>query len=299
MKLSALALFLIALCAALPATAQTPTAPAAQPSSGAVPAATATMLQKRAEDFLRNVYAWGPEFEVKAGEVKQSVVPDLYEISVEVSLNGQSDSAVVYVTKDGRYMVRGDISDMNADPFAETRQKLVLDGSPSMGPQDASVVIVEFGDFECPSCRQLDLVLRQLLPENPKVRLVFKDFPLETIHPWAMTASLVGRCAYEKSPDTFWKVHDLIYDNQDQITPDKAYDKLVELGTQAGLDPKALRSCVDDPKTTALVRKSIEEGKSLDVHSTPTSFVNGRQVVGANEPALRQYIKFIQSPSSQ
>jgi protein-disulfide isomerase len=250
------------------------------------------MLQKRAEDFLRNLYAWGPEFQVKAGAVKPSPVPDLYEISVEVSLQGQSDSAVVYVTKDGRYMVRGEIADMNADPFADIKQKLVLAGSPSKGPADAPVVIVEFGDFQCPSCRQLDMLLRQLLPEYPQVRLVFKDFPLEQIHPWAMTAALVGRCAYQQSSDAFWKVHDSIYDNQESITPENAYDKLLQLGTDAGLNPATLRTCLADPHTTESVRQSIAEGKSVQVDSTPTSFVNGRPVVGPNEPILRQYITF-------
>jgi protein-disulfide isomerase len=250
------------------------------------------MLQKRAEDFLRKLYAWGPEFQVKAGEVKPSAVPDLYEINVEVTLHGESDSAAVYVTKDGRYMVRGEIADMNGDPFAETKQKLVLDGSPSKGPADAAVVIVEFGDFQCPVCRQLDVILRELLPEYPQVRFVFKDFPLEQIHPWAMTAALVGRCSYEQSADAFWKVHDLIYDNQERITPETAYDKLLQLATDAGLDGSALRTCMADPKTTAAVHRTMAEGSSLAVNGTPTTFVNGRAVSGPNEALLRQYIQF-------
>lgn len=286
MRVRVLALFLIVLSAAVVAPAQ---APAEELSP-----ATAAMLQKRAEDFLRNLYAWGPAFQVNAGDVKPSVIPDLYEIEVEVSLQGQSDTASVYVTKDGRYMVRGEIADMNADPFAEIRQKLVLDDSPSKGPEDAPIVIVEFGDFQCPSCRQLDTILRKLLPEYPQVRFVFKDFPLQQIHPWAMTAAIVGRCAYQQSTDTFWKLHDLIYDNQEQITPDTAYDKLVQLGADAGLDPTALRACVADPQTAESVRKTISEGMSIGVDSTPTSFVNGRAVVGPNEPLLRQFLKFAQ-----
>jgi protein-disulfide isomerase len=266
---------------------------AAPSSASSLPAATVTMLQKRAAEYLRKIYAWGPEFEVKPGEVKPSTLPDLYEMNVEVSLQGQSDSALVYVSKDGRFMFRGEIADMNVDPFAEVSKKLVLDGWPSKGRPDAPITIVEFGDFQCPNCRQLDTLLRQLLPEFPEVRLVFKDFPLESIHPWAMTASLVGRCAYQQSADGFWKLHDLIYDNQDHITPDTAYDKLLDLGKDAGLDPDKLRTCVADPQTTESVRKSIAEGVSVGVNGTPTSFVNGRTVVGANEPTLRQYIKYL------
>jgi protein-disulfide isomerase len=262
-------------------------------ASQTLPPATVAMLQKRAEEFLRNLYAWGADFTVKAGEPQPSSIADLYEIKVDVSLQGQSDSASVYMTKDGRYMVRGEIADTTVDPFADTRKKLTVDGWPSKGKPDAPVTIVEFGDFECPNCRQLDIVLRQLLPESPQVRLVFKDFPLEQIHPWAMTAALMGRCAYQQNQDAFWKYHDLVYDNQEKIAPDTAYDKLLEIGTSAGLDADKLRTCVADPQTAESVRKSIAEALSVGVNGTPTSFVNGRQAVGANEATLRQFIKFI------
>ena len=298
MKSRAFLLLFVSFCTVIGASAQTAPraasqAPATPPAGAPLSPATAAMLQQRAQDFLRNLYAWGSDFQVKAGAVKPTVIPDLYEISVDVSIQSESESAVVYVSKDGRYMVRGEISDMNADPFATVRQKLTLDGSPSKGPANAPVVMVEFGDFQCPSCRQLDTILRDLLPNYPQVRLVFKDFPLEQIHPWAMTAALVGRCAFQQSSDTFWKVHDLIYDNQDRITPENAYDKLLQLGSDAGLDTTSLRACIADPQTAQSVRKTMAEGASLEIDSTPTTFVNGRTVVGPNEALMRQYLTFV------
>ena len=86
-------------------------------------------------------------------------------------------------------MFRGEIQDLNGDPLADTRQQLHLEGYPSKGPANAKVVLVEFADFECPVCRQLDQGLRELLVKYPQVRLVFKDFPIEQIHPWARTAA--------------------------------------------------------------------------------------------------------------
>ena len=295
MKTRVLALLCAGFCVTLAMLAQnlagtSPQISATQPAE--LTPAAATMLQQRAQDYLRNLYAWGPDFQVKAGPVKQSEVADLYEITIEVSIQGESESAVVHVTKDGRYMVRGEISDMNVDPFAAVRQNLILEGSPSKGPADAPVVIVEFADFQCPSCRQLHLILRQLLPGYPQTRLVFKDFPLEQIHPWAMTAAITGRCAFQQSPEAFWKLHDLIYDNQDRITPENAYDKLLELATDAGANPVRLRVCIADPQTTQLVRDSIAEGRNLKVNSTPTIFVNGRIVIGPNEALLKQYAAF-------
>ena len=74
---------------------------------------------------------------------------------------------------------------------------------------------MEYSDFQCPVCRSLHDALRGLLPNYPQVKVVFKDFPLETLHPWARTAALAGRCAYQQDAKAFWKLYDLIYDNQD------------------------------------------------------------------------------------
>jgi protein-disulfide isomerase len=263
----------------------------AKPSPAQAPAASGS-IEKRVEDFLRKWYAWGSDFQLKIGPVKPSPAGDLYEVPVEVTAQGGSDTAVVYVTKDGHYMLRGDLQDLNGDPLGETMRKLNVQGAASKGPADAKIAIVEFGDLECPSCRQLDYVLRALLPKYPQVRLVFKDFPLETIHPWAMTAAITGRCVLQQSSDEFWKYHDSVYDSQDLISPENAYNKLREFAVQAGAGEEKLKACISDPKTQELVRQSIAEGKSLDVTSTPTSFVDGRRLVGPDQALIEQYIQF-------
>ena len=249
-------------------------------------------IEKRVEDFLRKWYAWGSDFQLKIGPVKPSPAGDLYEVPVQVSAQGGSDTAVVYVTKDGHYMLRGDLQDLNGDPLGDTMRKLNLQGAASKGPADAKIVLVEFGDLECPSCRQLDYVLRAVLPKYPQVRLVFKDFPLETIHPWAMSAAITGRCALQQSSDAFWKYHDSVYDNQDLISPENAYNKLLEFAVQAGASEDKLKACIADPKTQELVRQSEAEGHALDVTSTPTTFVDGRRLVGPDQSLLEQYIQF-------
>jgi len=256
----------------------------APPASGSI--------EKRVEDFLRKWYAWGPDFQLKIGPVKPSAAGDLYEVPVAVTAQGGSDDAIVYVTKDGHFMLRGDLQDLSGDPLRETMRKLNLQGAASKGPADAKIVIVEFGDLECPSCRQLDYVLRAVLPKYPQVRLVFKDFPLETIHPWAMSAAITGRCVLQQSSDAFWKYHDAVYDSQDVISPENAYNKLLEFAVQAGATEDKLKPCIADPTTQDLVRKSMAEGKAMDVTSTPTSFVDGRRMVGPNQEVLEQYIQY-------
>lgn len=264
----------------------------AKSSSGAAAAPDSAAIAKRIEDYLRKYYAWGPNYKLKVGTLKQSPIGDLYEVPVEVSTDQGGDSAIVYVTKDGHYMVRGDMQDLSADPLAENVQKLNLQGAASKGPADAKVVLVEFGDLECPVCRQLDYILRAVLPKYPQVRLVFKDFPLESIHPWAMTAATTGRCVLQQNSDAFWKYHDTVYDSQDVISPENAYDKLTEIAVQSGANADKLKACVADPKTQDEIRQSVAEGKALGVDATPTTFVDGRRLVGPDQALLEQYIQY-------
>jgi protein-disulfide isomerase len=238
------------------------------------------------------MYAWGPQFEMKVGPIKPSPIPDLLEVPVTVGMKGQSDTAVVYVTKDGKFIVRGELTDMSVDPLAETRSKLHPGTSPSIGPATAKITIIEFADFECPSCRQLDRILRDLLPQHPEIRLVYKDFPLTTLHPWAMTASLAGQCATQQTPASFWKIHDIIFDQQDVITPSNVWEKMTDFANQLGLNMESFRACMASPDTAREIDKTTAEGHELNVTGTPSIFINGRRIVGADEPLLRQFIDF-------
>jgi protein-disulfide isomerase len=262
------------------------------PKAVALPAAKPGTVESRVEQYLRNLYAWGPTFEVKIGPSKPSPIADLLEIPVTVSMGGQSDTAVVYVSKTSNFLLRGELTDMSVDPFADTRSKLHVGMSPSIGPENAEITLFEFADFECPSCRQLDLVLRELLPRHPEVRLVFKHYPLTDIHPWAMTAAIASQCAFQQSPSAFWKMHDAIFDVQDVITPSNVWDKMLDLANQLGLNPQAYRTCMINPETTSQVKETIEEGHALTITATPTTFVNGHRVIGPDKPMIEQQIEF-------
>ena len=269
-----------------------PTSPTPPAQASAAPATKPGSLEDKVQQYLRNMYAWGPQFEMKVGPIKPSPIPDLLEVPVTVGMKGQSDTAVVYVTKDGKFIVRGELTDMSVDPLAETRSKLHPGTSPSIGPATAKITLIEFADFECPSCRQLDRILRDLLPQHPEIRLVYKDFPLTTLHPWAMTASLAGRCATQQSPASFWKIHDIIFDQQDVITPSNVWEKMTDFANQLGLNAETFRTCMANPETTREIEKTTAEGHELNVTGTPSIFVNGRRIVGADEPLLRQFIDF-------
>ena len=291
----------LVLCALLIFTAfQIPSSAQTNPSSSKSPAPKTAessavkpgTVEARVEQYLRNLYAWGQTFDVKVGPAKPSPIPELLEVPVTVSMNGQSDTAVVYVSKTGNFLLRGELTAMSVDPFADIRSKLHVGTSPSMGPEDAKITLIEFADFECPSCRQLDLILRDLLPRHPEVRLVFKHYPLTDIHPWAMTAAIATQCAYQQSPAAFWKMHDAIFDAQDLISPSNVWDKMLDLASQEGLTADSYKACMINPETASQVKANIEEGHSLTITATPTTFVNARRVVGPDKSIMEQYISF-------
>ncbi len=270
------------------------TARAQQPSGATTAPATSGQLpiQKTVEAYLRNLYAFGSDTIVKVAVPKDIGVEGLQEVDVAVKVGENEQTGKVYVTKDGKYMFRGELSDLAKDPLAEARAQLQTKDAPSLGPTNAPVTLVEFSDFECPVCKGLHDALRGLLPNYPQVRVVFKDFPLEQIHPWARTAALAGRCAYQQSPAAFWKMYDFIYDGQALISAENAWGKMTDFAGQSGLNADTFKACMSSPEAGAAVDASRENGIQLEVGSTPTIFVNGRRVVGADARTLEQYIRY-------
>jgi protein-disulfide isomerase len=248
------------------------------------------------EAFIRNLFTWGPEYKLKIGPLKPSVMPDFYALPIEVTYKDQSENATFYVSKDGKTFIRGDMFDMAADPFAATRAKIHIEGAPSIGPANARVTVVEFADFECPHCRELHGILKTVEQHYPQVRFVYKDFPLSNLHPWAETAAIGARCAFQASPDAFWKMHDLIFDNQALISPDNVYDQLVGFAGQIGLNTDSFKACLSSPEAKQAVEANHAEGVALNVVSTPTLFINGRMLQGGDLSTVEQFIDFASSP---
>ena len=256
------------------------------------PAAPPSAVQKSVEAYLRNAFALGPDVQITVGAPAEVGNSGLLQTDIDVKTEQGSDKVKMYITKDGRYLLRGELSDLTKDPLVENTSKMDLKGAPVLGDPKAPITIVEYADFECPVCRNLHDVLHGLLPNNPQVKLVFKDFPLDALHPWARTAALGGRCVYQQSPQAFWKYYDFVYDQQDLISASNVYDKVVDFAGQNALNPDSLKACLAAPQAAAEVDASIANGNLLEVRSTPTLFVSGRRVVGADPHAIQQYIDY-------
>src|SRR5579863_1088982 len=199
-----------------------PKATSAQSASTAtsvnIPPAEEAQILKNTESFVRELFAWGADFKVKTGPLTPSPSAYFYTVPIEVTVNGQTDKGTVFVSKDGKTFLRGEMFDIAKNPFADNLAKLHTDGNPAVGPADARVTVVIFSDFQCPHCRELSGILASVIPEFPQVRFVFKDFPLTQIHPWAETAAIGAHCAFVQSPKAFAPLDAQIFAEQDLLS---------------------------------------------------------------------------------
>jgi protein-disulfide isomerase len=240
-----------------------------------------------------------PSVGVTIADPKPSkALPGFSEIGVSLSYSGSTKDETFYLSADGQIVIPGAPSSVPAfnlkgNPFQINLDKLFTANQPSFGPAAAPVTIVEFGDFECPSCRAEAPILRQLLPnfQPGKVRVVFKDYPLESIHPWARAAAEAARCVYRQNPQAFWKVYDWFYDTQDEITPDNLNDKILGWAGKNGVDSVQLGRCIATKAADTEVVKNIAEGHALNVTGTPSLFINGRKISGVDFSTLQQIIQ--------
>ncbi len=157
---------------------------------------------------------------------------------------------------------------------------------PSLGPANAKVTIVEFGDFECPFCKQSFPIIRTLMQEfKDDARLVYRDFPLETIHPKARFAALAGYCAEEQG--LFWPLHDKLFQNQEDLSQ----AAIAGYANQIGADARAFTACISSQAAQDEVNQDIAAGQAAGVLGTPTWFINGIRVAGViPEDVFRQII---------
>ena len=242
------------------------------------------------EAYLRYSELWIPQVTVKIDDPKPStVVKDYFDVWVHLSYNGQMKDEMYYVSKDGANVLRGMAFNIAKSPFQADLDLLKEEQQPSFGAGDKAVVnLIVFGDFQCPVCQKEETELRKNLPDafGDKVRVYFNDFPLTTIHPWAMKASIVGRCMYHEGQAAFWDYHDWIYSSQDQLTLENLDAKVQEWAKTKSMDAGKLKACTEDKAAAAEVDRSIAMGRSLSVAATPTLYINGRKLEGALEWTL-------------
>ncbi|MCX7808862.1 MAG: thioredoxin domain-containing protein, partial [Deltaproteobacteria bacterium] len=160
-----------------------------------------------------------------------------------------------------------------------TRYRIEVNNQmPQKGPPDALVTIVMWSDFQCPFCKRVEPTLSRILEEyGNRVRIVWRDQPLP-FHPMAMPAAEAAREAFAQGGNAkFWKMHDLIFEHQQELSR----ETLDRLAQQVGLDMERYRRAMDNHVHQAAIRADSEAGNKVGANGTPTFFINGRELAGA------------------
>lgn len=171
---------------------------------------------------------------------------------------------------------------------ATDASKLVRADSQKQG--SGSVQLVEFGDYQCPSCGVAHPTVQKLLKEyDGKVTFVFRNFPLETIHKNAMIAAKYAEAAARQGK--FWQMHDKLYESQSEWSDlGDPTGKFAEYAKALGMNPDALKNAAADGTTNALIQRDMTDGNDLGVSGTPTFYVNGKAVANNDYNSLKAAI---------
>jgi protein-disulfide isomerase len=254
--------------------------PSSAPPPGPPSEAEVQQIDQRVRDYFQKTANLSPDVILKVTSVAPSAAPGLLVASLEASNGKDTQKVPLVLSRDGRFLVQGELTDLSIDPLKANMDKISLKDQPMRGNPNATVTIVEYSDFQCPFCsRAYATIEDQVLKDyGDRVRLVYKNYPLE-IHPWAERAALASSCARRQSPEAFWQAYDFLFKNQPDLTVDNLRDKVMQ--AVPNLDLTAFATCYETHAAIDSVRADQDEAAALGVRSTPTFFINGRKVEGA------------------
>lgn len=281
-KLALLLAFLVAYAGAQQKSEARRPKSASAAKSTAMPPTAGSDVNLPSEDtvngFMQATFGYDSAITWRILEIKPSEAKGLAEVLVLISNPQGQQTSKFLVTPDGQHALLGELIPFGEHPFAAAKQKLERGvNGPSRGPTKSPVLVVEFSDLQCPHCKAAQPTLDKLMADEPNVHLVFQNFPLPS-HDWAAKAAAYGDCVGQSSPEAFWKFLQGTYDAQTDITAPTADEKLTAIADKAGVKGSDIAACAAKPETVARVEQSVALGRSVDVTSTPSIFVNGRKI---------------------
>ncbi len=248
-------------------------------------------VAQRVQRQVRAYFNMPPEVIITIGKPGSSEFPNYETLPVTMSLKEKTQTLDFLISTDGKTLIRMMKLDLTKDVYAETMNKIKLADRPIRGNPDAKVTIVNFDDFECPFCARMhSTLMTEILPQyQDKIRIIYKDYPLVSIHPWAQHAANDANCLAKESPQGYWQLADYLHANQRTISGSQqnvqaSFNELdrvtLDFGKKNGTDLTQLQACIKAQSDT-IVKASMAEGDTVNVTATPTVFVNGERLEGA------------------
>ena len=244
-------------------------------------------LNRRIEVMVRAKFDLPQDYTVSIGARKPSQVPGYDSLPVTFSKGAQTANVDFLISTDNTKLSRLQIFDLANDPVFN----IDLSSRPVRGNASAAVTIVNFDDLECPYCARMHQTLTEdtLARYKDKIRIVYKDYPLAEIHPWAMRAAVNANCLAAQSGKVYWEYVDYLHGHGQEVTGEDrnltrsnaALDRIArDLAAVGQLDTPMLNACLARQDETA-VKASVAFGDRLGVESTPSLFINGEHLIGA------------------
>jgi len=248
-------------------------------------------IEEKIKNFAWNRMQYNMTAEVDRNQTREGMFPvTLYQMTERgrVPLSGLVD-------REGKVVFIGSFHAPASEP-AVTRLKAFepfLASAPARGASKPDVTIVEFSDFQCPSCKHAAHFVDAIVAKHgEKVRYVRYDLPLVSSHPWALSATMAGRAIYRQKPDLFWDFKKQVYENQDKLSAFTFYDFARAFAQDHDLDMAKFDADVESEDLRAQVLKGVGAAFSNEVRATPTFMVNGVFVdAGDNGKALEEYVE--------
>lgn len=180
----------------------------------------------------------------------------------------------------------GQVAEVPVTPEPQyTRYEIPTEGYPSLGPADAPITIVEFSDFQCPFCRRFhEETYQALLDAYPgQIRFVYRNLPLTSIHPDAMPSAIASLCANDQN--AYWDYHGKLFSSETLTR-----ESFIQYASDLSLNVDEFTACLDSGKHDEFIQQDMNFALDLGVQSTPTFFINGLAIVGAQPLSAFQQI---------
>jgi protein-disulfide isomerase len=215
------------------------------------------------------------------------------DLTVTLSAAEHTQTVKFLISKDSQTMYSMSKMDLSKDPYQAVMDKIDTTGRPIRGNKDAKVTVVVYDDFQCPFCSRMHSTINTSLKTyGDRIKVVYKDYPLSDIHPWATRAAVNGQCLASQSGGAFWDYTDYVHANGASISGQKRdvegqfaeLDRVAgDMGKRHDVDLTKLNACIKEQPKKQL-DASIAEAEKLGINATPAVFVNGQKLEGAVPP---------------
>jgi protein-disulfide isomerase len=295
-SLKTLLLLAATVCLSAPAFAQAAPAdpfPPVNPKYFDAPSPTAAEV----ETFLKVIWGYDSNRTWRVEAIQKTMAPGVSKVTIFVADKSQGnkvDSVRFYVTPDGKFAIADTVFRFGPHPYDDLAELLRKEADgPAEGAAGKSLEFIEFADLQCPHCKEALPVMESLKKDYPQARIVYQNFPLTEIHPFAFKAAAYGNCVAAAKGDAafFTYAHD-VFAHQESLTDTLAVQTMNDAATKAGADPRAIATCAGSAAAKAKVQSQIDLAEKIGVDQTPMLAINGHLIPLGGVPyeTLKQVI---------